>query len=149
MNAHVLSNILKTETEHIVRIFIIILNGDNMDNSFYEQTDYGKNRQKRKKKAENGTAIKIFAIQMSLALLISGFLYLICKNDGDLSKNIKALYSAACEKDISASEMLDVFKKVSQMTFAPSKSEDTSLYGDKETDETEPETETGVYEAQI
>lgn len=120
-----------------------------MDNSFYEQTDYGKNRQKRKKKAENGTAIKIFAIQMSLALLISGFLYLICKNDGDLSKNIKALYSAACEKDISASEMLDVFKKVSQMTFAPSKSEDTSLYGDKETDETEPETETGVYEAQI
>lgn len=108
-----------------------------MDNSFYEQKRDSRERQKNKKTAENNTAIKILAIQMSLALLITGFLYLVCRNNGDLSKNIKALYSTACEKDVSASEMLDVFKKVSQMTFAPSKTS-----ADDSTAETLPETVT-------
>lgn len=106
-----------------------------MDNSFYEQKRDSREREKNKKTAENNTAIKILAIQMSLALLITGFLYLVCRNNGDLSKNIKALYSTACEKDVSASEMLDVFKKVSQMTFAPSKTS-----ADDSTAETLPET---------
>ncbi len=97
-----------------------------MDSSFYGQARESKTRQKKKNKAENNTSIKIFAIQMSVALLITGFLYLVCKSDGDLSANVKTLYSAACEKDIGVFEMLDVFKKVSQMTFAPTIPRETS-----------------------
>ncbi len=88
-----------------------------MDNNFYEY-----NRETRPRKTQEkpkNIMTKIIAVQLVLSLLISGFLFLICRNDGDLSQGIKSFYSGICEKDMTVSEILDVFKNVTKSAFAP------------------------------
>lgn len=101
-----------------------------MDNNFYE---YRREPRPRKEEKLKNIMTKVVVIQLVLSLLISGFLFLICRNDGDLSKGIKNFYADVCEKDIAVSEILDVFKNVTKSAFAPSIIEEETENGTGET----------------
>ena len=101
-----------------------------MDNNFYE---YRREPRPRKEEKPKNTMTKVVVIQLVLSLLISGFLFLICRNDGDLTKGIKSFYAGICEKDIAVSEILDVFKNVTKSAFAPSIIEEETENGTGET----------------
>lgn len=94
-----------------------------MDNNFYEYKRENRPRNTGEKKKNILTGI--IAVQLVLSLLISGLLFLICRNDGDLSQGIKSFYSGICEKDMTVSEILDVFKNVTKSAFAPTIEEET------------------------
>ncbi len=94
-----------------------------MDNNFYEYNQ-GK-RPRHTEKKQTSIMTKIIAVQLVLSLLISGLLFLICRNDGDLSQGIKSFYAGICEKDMTVSELLDVFKNVTKSAFAPTVEEET------------------------
>lgn len=102
-----------------------------MDNNFYEYK-----REPRTRKAEEkpkNIMARIIAVQLVLSLLISGLLFLICRNDGDLSQGIKSFYSGICEKDMTVSEIFDVFKNVTKSAFAPSIQEEETQKATGET----------------
>ncbi len=106
-----------------------------MDNNFYEYK-----RETRPRKTDDKSRnimTKIIAVQLVLSLLISGFLFLICRNDGDLSQGIKSFYSGICENDMTVSEILDVFKNVTKSAFAPTIGEEET---EKATGETNNDT---------
>lgn len=77
-----------------------------MDNNFYE---YRREPRPRKEEKTKNFMTKVVVVQLVFSLMISGFLFLICRNDGDLSQGIKSFYEGICEKDIAVSEILDVF----------------------------------------
>lgn len=91
-----------------------------MDNNFYDER-----RERRKPQQEKGFMTKIILTQLVLSLLISGVLFLVCRNDNNLSQNIKSFYSGICKTDIAVSEIFDSFKNVVQETFSPSVEEST------------------------
>ena len=107
-----------------------------MDNNFYEYKR--ENRARHNGEKPKNIMTKIIAVQLSLSLLISGLLFLICRNDGDLSQEIKSFYAGICEKDMTVSEILDVFKNVTKSAFAPTVIEDET-----ETSAGESTTQTG------
>lgn len=86
-----------------------------MDNNFYNER-----RERRKSQQQNGFMTKIILTQLVLSLLITGVLYLVCRNESNLSQNIKSFYSGICKTDIAVSEIFDSFKNVVQETFSPS-----------------------------
>ena len=86
-----------------------------MDNNFYNER-----RERHKPQQQNGFMTKIILTQLVLSLLITGVLFLVCRTDSNLSKNIKSFYSGICENDIAVSEIFDSFKNVVQETFSPS-----------------------------
>lgn len=94
-----------------------------MDNNFYEFKR--ENRPRNTEGKQKNIMAKIIAVQLVLSLLISGLLFLICRNDGDLSQGIKSFYVSICEKDMAVSEILDVFKNVTKSAFAPTIEEET------------------------
>lgn len=87
-----------------------------MDNNFYE---YKREPRPRKEEKNKSIMTKIIAVQLVLSLLVSGILFAVCRNDSDLSQGIKSFYAGVCEKDMTASEILDVFRNVAQVTFSP------------------------------
>lgn len=98
-----------------------------MDNNFYE---YKREPRPRKEEKNKSIMTKIIAVQLVLSLLVSGILFAVCRNDSDLSQGIKSFYAGICEKDMTVSQILDVFKNVTKSAFAPSIQEE-------ETEETE------------
>ena len=63
---------------------------------------------------------KIILTQLVLSLLITGIVFLICRNENNLSQNIRTFYSEICKTDIAVSEIFNSFKNVVQETFSPS-----------------------------
>lgn len=98
-----------------------------MDNNFYE---YRREPRPRKEEKPKSIMTKVIALQLVLSLLISGVLFAVCRNDSDLSQGIKSFYAGICKKDMTVSQILDVFKNVTKSAFAPSIQEE-------ETEETE------------
>lgn len=88
-----------------------------MDNNFYE---YRRGPRPRKEEKPKSIMTKVIAVQLVLSLLISGILFAVCRNDSDLSQGIKSFYASVCKKDITVSEILDVFKNVTKSAFSPS-----------------------------
>lgn len=101
-----------------------------MDNNFYE---YKREPRPRKEEKPKNLMTKVVIIQLVLSLLISGLIFLVCRNDGDLSQGIKKFYAGVCEKDMTVSEILDVFKNVTKSAFAPSVIEEETENGTGET----------------
>lgn len=107
-----------------------------MDNNFYENREK-RQRPNRDNEKNKSIMTKIVVIQLVLSLAITGILYSVCRNDSALSQDIRAFYARICEKDMSVSEILDVFKKVAKTTFAPSVQEETTTStGETENDTT-------------
>ena len=88
-----------------------------MDNNFYE---YKRESRPRKEEKTKSFMTRVVVVQLIFSLLISGTLFLICRNEGALSQGIKNFYAGVCEKDMTVSEILDVFKNVTKSAFAPS-----------------------------
>lgn len=88
-----------------------------MDNNFYEYRR--ESRQRKTDEKPKNIMTKIIAVQLVLSLLISGILFAVCRNDGDLSQGIKSFYSGICEKDMTVSQILDVFKTITKSAFSP------------------------------
>lgn len=97
-----------------------------MDNNFYE---YKREPRPRKEEKTKNFMTKVVIVQLVLSLLISGALFLICRNDGALSQDIKSFYAGVCENDMTVSEILDVFKNVTKSAFAPSITEEETENG--------------------
>ena len=91
-----------------------------MDNNFYNER-----RERHKAKEGKGFMTKVIVTQLVLSLLITGFLFLVCRTDSNLSQNIKSFYSRICKTDIAVSEIFDSFKNVVQETFSPNVEEST------------------------
>ncbi|MBO5944403.1 MAG: M23 family metallopeptidase [Clostridia bacterium] len=91
-----------------------------MDNNFYNER-----RERHNVKEEKGFMTKVIVTQLVLSLLITGFLFLVCRTDSNLSQNIKSFYSRICKTDIAVSEIFDSFKNVVQETFSWGVSEST------------------------
>ena len=85
-----------------------------MDNNFYKER-----RERHKTKQEKNFMTKIIITQLVLSLFITGVLFLVCRNDSNLSQNIKSFYSGISKTDIAVSEIFDSFKSVVQETFSP------------------------------
>lgn len=85
-----------------------------MDNNFYNER-----RERHKTKQEKNFMTKIIITQLVLSLIITGVLFLVCRNDSNLSQNIKSFYSGISKTDIAVSEIFDSFKSVVQETFSP------------------------------
>lgn len=99
-----------------------------MDNNFFERKS--EPRRRNTQNQEKGIMTKIIIIQLVLSLCVTGILFAVCRKDTTLSQNIKTFYSSICEKDMSVSEILGVFKKVAKTTFAPSIQEDITPSGE-------------------
>lgn len=91
-----------------------------MDNNFYNER-----RERHKPIQEKGFMTKIIVTQLVLSLLITGVLFLVCRTDSNISKNIKSFYSGICKTDIAVSEIFNSFKNVVQETFSWDVSEST------------------------
>ena len=105
-----------------------------MDNNFYENRE---RRQRNNRENDNKIVMtRIVVVQLVLSLLVTGILFSICKKDSALSQNIKTFYATICEKDMSVSEILDVFKRVAKTTFSPSVQEETTAQGETNNDTT-------------
>lgn len=86
-----------------------------MDNNFYNER-----RERRKpQEKQGGFMTKIIITQLVLSLFITGILFLVCRTDSNLSKNIKSFYGGISKTDIAVSEIFDSFKSVVQETFSP------------------------------
>ena len=95
-----------------------------MDNNFYENRE---RRQRNKRDNDNKSIMtKVIVVQLVLSLIVTSILFAVCRNDSALSQNIKTFYATICEKDMSVSEILDVFKRVAKTTFSPSVEEATA-----------------------
>ncbi len=86
-----------------------------MDNNFYNER-----RERRNSQQQNGFMTKIILTQLVLSLLITGIVFLVCRNENNLSQNIRIFYSEICKTDIAVSEIFNSFKNVVQETFSPS-----------------------------
>lgn len=106
-----------------------------MDNNFYE---YRREPRPRKEEKPKNIMTRVIAVQLVLSLLITGFVFLLYRNDNDLYQGIKSFYADISKKDIAVSEILDVFKNVTKSAFAPS-----VIIEDDETGIGETTTETG------
>ncbi len=105
-----------------------------MDNNFYENRE---RRQRNKREIDNKSVMtRIIVVQLVLSLMVTGILFSICRKDNALSQNIKIFYATICERDMSVSEILDVFKKVAKTTFSPSVQEETTAQGETNNDTT-------------
>ncbi|MBR5203462.1 MAG: M23 family metallopeptidase [Clostridia bacterium] len=91
-----------------------------MDNNFYNER-----RERRNPQEQSGFMTKIILIQLISSLLITGVMFLICRSDSNLSKNIKSFYGEVCKTDIAVSEIFNSFKNVVQETFSPNVEEST------------------------
>ena len=100
-----------------------------MDNNFYENRER-RQRSNHTNEKNKSVMTKIIVIQLVLSLIVTGILFAVSKNDGSLSQNIKTFYATICEKDMSVSEILDVFKRVAKTTFSPSVKEETIAQGE-------------------
>lgn len=96
-----------------------------MDNNFYDSNRETRQRNYNNREKEKNLMTKVIVIQLVLSLCVTGILFAICRNDTELSQGIKAFYNTICEKDMTVSDILDVFKKVVQTTFAPTTQEKT------------------------
>lgn len=105
-----------------------------MDNNFNEYNREPRTRKKDEKSKNIMT--KVIAVQLVLSLIISGLLFMVCRNDGDLSKGIKSFYSGICEKDMAVSEILDVFKNITKSVFASKIEDDKTASGETNTTQT-------------
>ena len=85
-----------------------------MDNDFYNER-----RERHKTKQEKNFMTKIIITQLVLSLIITGVLFLVCRNDSNLSQNIKSFYQGISKTDIAVSEIFDSFKSVVKETFSP------------------------------
>ena len=86
-----------------------------MDNNFYNER-----RERRKpQEKQGGFMTKIIITQLVLSLFITGVLFLVCRTDSNLSKNIKSFYGGISKTDIAVSEIFDSFKRFVQETFFP------------------------------
>lgn len=114
-----------------------------MDNNFYEYRR--ESRPRRTEEKPKNIMTKIIAVQLVLSLLISGILFAVSRNDSDLSQGIKSFYAGICEKDMTVSQILDVFKNVAQVTFSPTAEweKDFSPNKDDSTEQTTDETAAG------
>ncbi len=101
-----------------------------MDNNLYAT------RRERREQAEKQKNFmsKIIVIQLVLSLAITGVLFLICKTDTNISKNIKTFYADMCKTDIAVSEIWGSIKNVAKETFS------SSVEENKATGETEEST---------
>ena len=89
-----------------------------MDNNFYEVPR--ERRRTTDNQKQKNFMTRIIIIQLVLSMIITGILFLICRNDSNLSQNMKSFYSGICKNDIAVSEIFDSFKNVVQETFSPS-----------------------------
>lgn len=96
-----------------------------MDNNFYEYNRETRQRNSQNREKEKGIMTRIIIVQLVLSLCVTGILFAVCRKESPLSQNIKTFYNTICEKDMSVAEILGVFKKVAQTTFAPSVKEAT------------------------
>ncbi len=99
-----------------------------MDNNFYDSKSRERKSVNSKKDKNKDIMTRIIIVQFVLSLAVTGTLYLVSKNDTVLSQNIKSFYCGIAEKDMSVSEIFDVFKNVAKSTFAPiDTEEDTEI----------------------
>ena len=91
-----------------------------MDNSFYEYRRKARNTQLKKREKEQNVTSYILIVQIVLALVVSGTIYLASKGDTELSGGLREFYSTNITRELDTSKMSDVFKKVAKTTFAPS-----------------------------
>ena len=87
-----------------------------MDNNFYERSS---TRNKKREQKKQNVTTKVIIVQLVLSLVVSGIIFVVCKTDSNLSKNIKSYYTEISKTDIAVSTILDVFKNVAKQTFAP------------------------------
>lgn len=97
-----------------------------MDNNFYEYNRETRQRNTQNREKEKGIMTRIIIVQLVLSLCVTGILFAVCRKESSLSQNIKTFYNTICEKDMSVAEILGVFKKVAQTTFAPSVQEEAT-----------------------
>lgn len=105
-----------------------------MDNNFDEYKREPRTR-KTDGKSKNIMA-KVIAVQLAMSLIVSGLLFMVCRNDSELSQGIKSFYSGICEKDMAVSEILDVFKNITKSVFAPKIEEEKTASGETNTTKT-------------
>ncbi len=94
-----------------------------MDNDFYERSSTS--NKKREQKKQN-VMTKVIVVQLVLSLVVSGIIFVVCKTESNLSKNIKLFYTEISKTDIVVSTIIDVFKNVAKQTFAPTIIEETA-----------------------
>lgn len=111
-----------------------------MDNNFYERGEYRRRSASAKAKdseKRKNTLSKITLLHLALALVVTGILFLACRGDGGFSKGIKEFYASTVGgRDMAASELLEVFKKAAQFTFAPTTSWDPEVTAQKNEEKT-------------
>ena len=88
-----------------------------MDNNFYEYRR--ENRSSSAKEKAQNPMLTVIIVQLVISLLISGIIFLISKNEGELHKGISEFYMSISETDLTPREIIDVFRKVTKATFAP------------------------------
>lgn len=115
-----------------------------MDNNFYEPRREPRTRQRQtdRQKTPKPFMARVIIIQLVLSLCVTGILFAVCRGDSTLSQNVKSFYASICERDMAASEILGVFKKVAQFTFAPSTGWDGTFAPEEQTSQQEPTGET-------
>ena len=95
-----------------------------MDNNFYEYRR--ETRSPRTKEKTQNPMVTVIIVQLVISLLISGLIFLISRNEGELHKGISEFYMGISETDLTPREILDVFKKVAKATFAPIVEDETA-----------------------
>ncbi len=93
-----------------------------MDNNFYEVP---RERRKVQKTNQPSFMTRVIVTQLVLSLLITGVLFLVCRNDTNISQNIKSFYSEISKNDVAVSKIIDSLKKVVRETFSSSVEEAT------------------------
>ena len=95
-----------------------------MDNNFYEYRR--ETRTHKKKEQQKNPMVTVIIVQLIISLLISGLIFIISRNEGDLQKGISEFYAEISETDLTPREIIDVFKKVAKATFAPVLEDETA-----------------------
>lgn len=90
-----------------------------MDNSFYEYRREARITERKRREKEQNMTTYILIVQIVLALVITGVIYIATKGDTNLSRGLKEFYSTKVAREIDTSKIEDVFKKVAKTTFAP------------------------------
>jgi len=102
-----------------------------MDNNFNEYSRVTHSRKKNEN--QKNPMMMVIVVQLVISLLISGLIFVISRNEGELHKGISEFYMGISETDLTPREIIDVFKKVAKATFAPIKDAET---GEGETNTT-------------
>lgn len=95
-----------------------------MDNNFYEYRR--ETRSCKKNEQQKNPMVTVIIVQLIISLLISGLIFVISRNEGELQKGISEFYAGISETDLTPREIIDVFRKVTKETFAPVLEETTS-----------------------